>query len=121
MKKNILITNLAKTITSITFLLLLSSSANAQKRSKAIKLINSCYWEDNKRDVSDSLKNVTAIVTEIAGNIYLTINGNKYAACNLPANLKAKKLVISGIVFAPLPTERLAAMPLKITSAKIGK
>jgi hypothetical protein len=102
---------------------LFSTTGCAQKfkNKKAIALKKECYWEQDRRTISDSLKNQKATIEKVGGNNFLVINGNKYLSCNLPDKLKSNKVMISGIVYNPLPTERLAAMPLKLTYAVFVK
>jgi hypothetical protein len=98
-----------------------TSCAQKFRNKNAITLKKACYWEQDGRTVSNTIKKQNATIERVGGNNFLVINGDKYLSCNLPDKLKSNKVIVSGIVYNQLPTERLAAMPLKLTYAVLVK
>lgn len=101
----------------IVFFLLSKMSPCQDNNKKAIKLKSDCFWENKKRKVIDTLINKTALISREKENYILMIDKKKYFACNLPDKLKGNKIIISGLVYQGLATEKLIGTPLKLTKA----
>ena len=80
-----------------------------------ITLAETCYFKNRK--VVDTIKDQVAELS-FQNDIYIiTIGDRRYIACNLPAGIESKSIMISGNVLEILPTERLMGTPLQLTKA----
>ena len=99
------------------FIIFCCMQVSAQR--KMIRLDTTCSYNGQHREITDTLKNKTATITEVAGRVVLIIDEKKYFACNLPKMADKQKILVSGYVLQVLPYERLIGAPLKLTKASI--
>jgi hypothetical protein len=98
--------------------ILFSCSGFAQQAyKKVVKLGKHCSYQN--RNVVNSLKNKIAILSRQDEFYILTVKGQKYMPCNLPADIKSGTIMISGFILQIFPNERLMATPLKLTKASL--
>ncbi len=90
-------------------------SFSQQVNKKNITLEKNCSFKNRK--VVDSITNQVAELSSRNDLYILTIKDRKYIACNLPAGIQSKSIMISGKVLEIFPTERLMGTPLRVTEA----
>ncbi len=90
-------------------------SFSQQGYNKNITLEKTCTFKDRK--VVDSFKNQIGDLSWQNDIYIITIKDRRFIACNLPAGIQNKLIMVSGNVLEILPTERLMGTPLRVTKA----
>ncbi len=107
-----------KLLLGIICFFILSNGCYSQKNlyKNPIKLDKKCFY-DQKRSVTDSIKNVEGVLS-IENDFYvLVVKDRKYIVCNLPKGIKNKTLLVSGYILQIMPNERLMGTPLRLSKA----
>lgn len=81
-----------------------------------IKLDKKCFY-DQKRSVTDSIKNVEGVLSFENDFYVLTVKDRKYIVCNLPKGINNKTILVSGYILQIMPNERLMGTPLRLSKA----
>ena len=105
-----------KSFLFLTFIVLSASCTSSQQSFKnPIALETSCHFKNRK--VVDTFKDQIAELSFQNELYIITFNDRKFIACNLPAGIESKSILISGDILEIYPTERLMGSPLRVTKA----
>ncbi|WP_153797349.1 hypothetical protein [Foetidibacter luteolus] len=94
-----------------------SCTSRPNNKGKEIELKKGCFFDDQNRRVVDTLADKVATVS--TDNVYfiLTIEDNKYLACNIPDNYNGKTIIVSAQILEIFDLERVVATPIRLTAA----